>query len=129
MSTQSNLQGEITALADFPDKPASDWVARVQSSPVEVIAGAILTWLPPQGITMVNGDPMAPRREAAQAILQARLSERAINSTAQLRITIDEYQRKSGRQTTAMLILTVVIALLTAVQIWLAWCAVSAVRP
>jgi hypothetical protein len=66
----------------------------------------------------VTGDPTARLREAAQAILQARLSEQALNSTAQLRKTIDDYQKESGRQTKMLLWLTWVIAALTAVQIW-----------
>jgi hypothetical protein len=129
-TAQSDLQAKITALADFPDKPASDWVAQVTGSHVEVIAGAILTWAPRGGgVSGYTGDPNEPRRAAAQAILQARLSEEALSSTAQLRATIDDYQRKSVRQTTALLGLTVAIAVLTAVQIWIAWCAVAAVRP
>lgn len=128
MSSLPDLQAKITALAAFAIQPESAWVARVQSSTIEVIAGAMLIWVTRSGVSMVGGDPMAPRREAAQAILQARLSDRALESNAQLRDTMDDYQRKSGRQTTVMLWLTVAIAVLTVVQIWLAWCAMSEVR-
>ena len=120
MNAQPDLQAQIAALADFPVKPAATWVMRVRSSPVEVIAGAILTWSVVGGISGFSGDPMEARRAAAQAILQARLSEQTVNSTSELRDTIDDYQRKSGRQTTVMLWLTVVIAALTVVQIWIA---------
>jgi len=128
VSSLPDLQAKITALAAFAIQPESAWVARVQSSTIEVIAGAMLIWVTRSGVSMVGGDPMAPRREAAQAILQARLSDRALESNAQLRDTMDDYQRKSGRQTTVMLWLTVAIAVLTVVQIWLAWCAMSEVR-
>jgi hypothetical protein len=120
VSAQPDLQAEITALAAFPIQPESAWVARVQSSTIEVIAGAMLIWVTRSGVTMVGGDPMAPRREAAQAILQARLADQAVNSTAQLRNTIDDYQQKSGRLTTVMLVFTIVITLLTLLQIVMA---------
>jgi hypothetical protein len=115
-----DLQAHIVALESFPTDPEAAWVMRVRNSSSEAIAGAILRWLPRSGISAVTGDPMAPRRAAALAILQARLSEEALKSTAQLRRTIDDYQRKSGRQTTWMLWLTVAIGILTAVQIWIA---------
>ena len=117
LSNRSNLQAEIKALADYPTKPESDWITRVQSCPVEVIAGAILAWMPSGGISSVTGDPMAPRRAAAQAIIQARLSNESVGSTRELRTTIDAYQQKSGRQTNAMLFLTIVIVILTIVQV------------
>jgi hypothetical protein len=111
----AELQATIEALSAFPYRPAAEWVAKVQGSPTEVIAGAILTWEYRSGSSIGSGDLLAPRREAAQAILQARLAEQALNATTQLRNTIDSYQRRSERQTTAIVWLTWVIAVLTAV--------------
>jgi hypothetical protein len=120
MSAQSDLQAEIEALVKFAEKPAADWVARVRSAPDEVIAGAILSWRPTGGLNGMTGDPMEPRRSAARALLQSRLSGQSVKASDHLRMTIDEYQRKSGRQTTVMLWLTVAIAVLTVAQIWIA---------
>lgn len=129
----ADLQAEIRALADFPVKPESDWVMRVQNSPTEVIAGAILTWVTISGISMVPGDPMAPRREAAQAILQARFSADLSAAVSRLQTTIDIYQTESATQTSTMVWLTRAIALLTVlmlvglvVQIGMAWSAAHA---
>lgn len=119
-----DLQREINELVNVSPSPEADWIARFEAASVQAIAGTILHWRHGTGITM-GPDPEASRREAAQAILQARLSELALNSAAQLRNTIDEYQRKSGRQTIVMLLLTVVIVGLTVAQIWIALRAAS----
>lgn len=126
VNSPTGLQAAIDALATFPDKPAGDWVARVHTSPVEVVAGAILSWRPTGGINGMTGDPMEPRRAAAQAILQARFSGVLSTAVGTLQTTIATYQKESGKQTDKMVNLTWVIAVLTglmlvglAVQIWL----------
>jgi hypothetical protein len=127
VSAAIDLQAQIEELVKFPDKPAANWVARVRSAPDDVIAGAMLMWTPPGGGLSANpGDPAVVKRETAHAILVTRLSERALESNIRLRNTIDEYQRKSGRQTNVMIALTVLIAVLTlaiagltVAQIWI----------
>jgi hypothetical protein len=56
---------------------------------------------------------MASRRQAAHAILQARLSAQSTKAAEDLRGTIDTYQRESSRQTNWLLRLTWAIAILT----------------
>lgn len=108
VSAQTDLQAEIEALAAFPDKPASEWVARVQSAPYEVIAGAMLMWRGPPsgGFSTVPGDPYVIRRGAAQAIIQARLSSE-----------LGTFSTSSGRQADKMIGLTWAIVALTATML------------
>ncbi len=61
-----DLQAQIKALVEFPDKPADAWITKIQGSPAEVIAGAIQTWVYRGGSRGCQGDNLAPRREAAQ---------------------------------------------------------------
>jgi hypothetical protein len=110
------LQKAIEELAAFPPSPAAVWVAKVSAAPTDVIVGAILHWVGQTGLGS-GPDPQASRREAAQAILQARLSGQMEDATTRLRETIDAYQRVSSRQTTWMLGLTWLIAVLTVVML------------
>ena len=113
------LQHAINALVNLDFRPPNTavWVKAVEAAPVDVIAGAIVMWLPPgSGIAMTAGDQNAPRREAAMAILQARFaSDQA------------QFARQSARQTRWVIGLTWVIAALTAVM--LAAVAVSLFTP
>ena len=107
------LQKAVAELADFPQRPEAAWVSKVSAAPTEVIVGAILHWAGQTGV--IGGpDPQASRREAAQAILQARLSAQMQDATTRLRETIDAYQRVSGTQTAWLLRLTWLIAVLAA---------------
>jgi len=117
----NRLQTEIDELANYLTEPSSAlWVQKVQGSRSEVIAGAILAWRPRGGNSAYIGDPFEPRRAAAQAILQARLAAQSIEVTDRLRMTVDDYQVRSERQTSWLLRLTWAIAALTAAQIVLA---------
>jgi hypothetical protein len=93
------LQEAITELATFPDQPQAAWITKVSSAPTEVIAGAMVYWGPSGSGAYVTADPLAPRRQAAMAILQARFSAEA------------------GKQTRQLIYLTWVIAALTAVML------------
>jgi hypothetical protein len=125
-ASQTDLQASIRELASYPAEPEAAWIAKVRDSPIEVVAGAMLMWMPRSGISAVTGDPMLPRRDAARAILEKRLSDQNREATNRLRTTVGDYQRASTRQTNWMLWLTVVIAVLTAVQIAIA---VTGARP
>jgi hypothetical protein len=99
--TAKDLQTAIAELAALDYKPdTAGWVSKVSSAPTAVVAGAIVLWVAGGGPSSLNGDPMAPRREAATAILQARFSA------------------ESARQTKWLLRLTWVIAILTAVMLY-----------
>jgi hypothetical protein len=119
--TEDDLQEQINALAAFAARPEAAWIQRVQRAPNVVIIGAILQWDLPRvdggSYTAMGADQMVARRQAAQAVLQARLSEQNVESTNALGATIDAYQRASTRQTRWMLGLTWVIAALTVAQI------------
>jgi hypothetical protein len=111
----ATLQTEITELVAFPYKPdTAEWVRKVQDARTEVIAGAIATWVPSGGsqigatIWAPNAnDFLAPRREAALAILHAR------------------FAAESGRQTKWLLYLTWAIVGLTIAMVlvagWQVW--------
>jgi hypothetical protein len=60
------FQTEILELAHFPYRTHADWVRRAQGWPSEVVAGAMLEW--------ASSGALAACREAAQAILRARLA-------------------------------------------------------
>ena len=103
------LQHAINELIqlDFRPPNTAAWVKAVEAAPVNVVAGAIVMWLPPGlGISMTSGDQNAPRREAAMAILQARFA------TDQA-----QFARQSSRQTRWVIGLTWAIAALTAVML------------
>jgi hypothetical protein len=108
----TELQQSIVELVDFAPTPESEWVAKVDAAAVQVIAGAILHWRGGGGVTNVP-DPLASRREAAQAILQARLSNQVTDAASKLHVTINSYQEKSSRQTAWVLLLTGAIVALT----------------
>jgi hypothetical protein len=99
VSARGDLQADITELVDFDWRNTAAWVTKVQNTRTEVIAGAIVMWVSPGGNALYTGDPMAPRREAAMAILQARFAD------------------QSSRQTQTMLTLTKWIAGLTGVML------------
>jgi hypothetical protein len=99
---QGRLQSAITELVNFPYQPdTAAWVTKVSIAPTEVIAGAIAMWVPGDGSAgvYVGTDTVAPRREAAIAILQARFAD------------------QSARQTKWILRLTWAIAVLTLVML------------
>jgi hypothetical protein len=101
------LQSEIMALVnlEYYEANTAAWVTKVSGAPTEVIAGAIAMWVPRpvsqgpgEGVMYVGANEyLAPRREAAMAILQARFAKAA------------------GRQTRWLIGLTWVIAALTLV--------------
>jgi hypothetical protein len=111
------LQKSIIQLAEFPPTPEADWVAKINASPTEVIVGAILQWVGRVGVTM-GPDPLSSRREAAQALLHARLSTQISDAATRLHATIGTYQQQSTRQTESMLRLTWVIAVLTGIMLF-----------
>jgi hypothetical protein len=82
---EGNLQTAITELVEFPYQPdTAAWVTKVSNAPTEVIAVAIARWVILGGVTYVAGDPMAPRREAAMAILHARFAADTARQTDQM---------------------------------------------
>ena len=93
-------------------KPNPQWVERLMAAPNEAIIGAIAQWVGHTGVTQ-GPDPLASRRDAAQALLQARLSTQLSFELERLRNSIDEFARKSSRQTRWLIWLTVGIAILT----------------
>jgi hypothetical protein len=115
--TPEALQQSIDELANFPPKPAAAWIAKVEAAPSDVIIGAILLWVGHGSMSAGVPDTLAPRREAAQALLQARLSSQIADAATRLHTTIDSYQQESSRQTNSMLLLTKVIAWLTAIML------------
>ena len=77
----------------------------------------------------IGPDQKAPRREAAQAILQARLSGRMTTVMTNLHRAIDSYQNESSEQTRRMVRLTGVITWLTVVMIVAAVVQIWEARP
>jgi hypothetical protein len=120
------LQMSISELSEFRASPEAAWVAKVNAAPTEVVAGAILHWFGHTGVTL-GPDPEASHREAAQALLQARFSKQVSDATVKLHTSIDAFQQETSDQTAWMLRLTWAIAVLTAImavglaaQIWIA---------
>ena len=90
-ASSADLQRSIDELAAFADRPAADWVEKVNAALTEVIAGAILRWAPTSMMTAAGPDPMLPRREAAQALLQARLSCDSMTASEKVRSAVHEF--------------------------------------
>ena len=116
MMSPEELQRAISELSEgvvsAGPKPDAQWVECLMAAPNEVIIGAIAQWVGHTGVTQ-GPDPLASRRDAAQALLQARLSTELSFELERLRNSIDEFARKSGTQTRLLIVLAVVIAILT----------------
>jgi hypothetical protein len=80
------LQHAIKELANLEYRPPNTaaWINAVEAAPAQVIAGAIVMWGAVGTVVMGAPDLMAPRREAAMAILQARFAAQASRQTRQL---------------------------------------------
>jgi len=117
MSTDSTNDAAIDALANFPTSSPAAWVAKVQAAATPVIAGALIRWTSHMGVTG-GPDGNAFKREAAQAVLQARLSDHSIAATNALRATIEPYQQESSKLSGQIKWLTWLIAVLAAVQLY-----------
>lgn len=112
----SELQSAIIELAEFSPSPEAEWVAKVDAAPVPVVVGAISHWRRGSGVSG-GSDPQASRREAALALLHARLSNQTVAATSALHTSISAYQEVSGRQAARMLGLTWAIAVLTFIML------------
>lgn len=119
------LQRSIVSLANQIDKEPSQrgkeaaLIATLQEAPTEVIAGVILYWSGYGGF--IGGpDPHASRREAAQAILNARSLREMLAVTQQLHETTEAYRRESGRQTWVIALLTLMMLVAALAQILIA---------